>query len=55
MIDDAKGYWDEQLHKLLGSYHTVLHSTTKKTPLTMVYGTNTILSLKIDTPSWRLS
>lgn len=50
-LDDAKGLWVELLYKILWSYHTMPHSTTKETPFPMVYGTDVMLHIKIETSS----
>jgi hypothetical protein len=38
---------------VLWFYHTTPHSTTKETPFTMVYGTDAMLPVEIDNPTWR--
>lgn len=54
-LSDAKGLRAELLHEILWSYHTTHYSTTKETPIAKVNGADTILPVKIDTPSWRHS
>jgi len=39
--------------KVLWSYYTTPHSTTKETPFTMVYGVDAMLPVEIHTPTWR--
>lgn len=51
-LDDDKGLWEELLHEMLWSYHTTPHSTTKETLLAMVYGTDAMIPVEIDTPFW---
>lgn len=50
-LDDAKGLYVKQLYKVLWSYHITPHSTTKETPLTLVYKEDTMFPAKIDMPS----
>lgn len=49
-VDDVKGLWAELLHKILWLYHTTSHSTTKETSYAMVYRTNDMLHVEINTP-----
>lgn len=50
-LDYANEPWAEQLHEVLWSYHTTPNSTTKETPFTIVYGVDTMLPVKIHTPT----
>lgn len=52
-LEDAKGLWVELLHEILWPYHTTPQSTTRESPISMVYGVDTMLLIEIDTPSWR--
>jgi hypothetical protein len=52
-LEAAKSLWAEQLHEVLWSYHTTPHSTTMEAPFTMVYGTDAMLPVEIDTLTWR--
>ncbi|KAK2372840.1 hypothetical protein QL285_073931 [Trifolium repens] len=45
--------WAEPLAAILWSYHTTVQSSTGETPFKMVYGTDAMISVEIDTPSWR--
>lgn len=54
-LNDAKGLRAELLHEILWLYHTIHYSTTKETPIAKVNGADTILLVKIDTPSRRHS
>lgn len=49
-LEDTKGLWAELFHEILWSCHTIPHSTTRKTPFTMVYGADVILLIDIDMP-----
>lgn len=51
-LDDVKGLWEELLHEILWSYHTILHSTTKETLFSMVYGVDSMLPIEIENPFW---
>lgn len=48
-LDESKGLWVEYLHEILWSYHTTLHSTTKETPFRMVYETNAMIQVEVNT------
>lgn len=52
-LDDAKGLWEELLHEILWSYHTMPLSTTKETPFSMVYGEDEMHPIKIKMSSRR--
>ncbi|KAI5394850.1 hypothetical protein KIW84_061465 [Lathyrus oleraceus] len=54
-LDDANGIRVKLLPKILWSYHTTMHSTTKETPFSMLYEVDVMLPMEIDTPSWRQS
>ncbi|MCI38238.1 gypsy retrotransposon integrase-like protein, partial [Trifolium medium] len=45
--------WVEHIPHVLWSYHTTPHSTTDETPFRMVYGTDAMIPVEIDPPSWR--
>lgn len=48
-LNDVKGKYVEQLHKVLWSYHTTPNSTTKETPFTLVYGEAAMFPVEIET------
>lgn len=52
-LDEANGLWAEYLHEIMWSYHTTLHSTTRKTPFMMVNGANAMILVEINTLTWR--
>lgn len=54
-LDDAKGFWVEPLPKILWSYNTTQHSTTKETPFSTVYEADAMVLVEIKTSSWRRS
>ncbi|KAK2373754.1 hypothetical protein QL285_074768 [Trifolium repens] len=45
--------WAEPLAAILWSYHTTVQSSTGETPFKMVYGTDAMIPVEIDPPSWR--
>jgi hypothetical protein len=45
--------WTEPLASILWSYHTSVHSTTRETPFQMVFGTDAMIHVEINPPSWR--
>lgn len=49
-LDNTKGLWTKQLHKIIWLYHTTHHSTTGEAPFTLVYGVDAMLLVRIDTP-----
>lgn len=51
-LDEAKGLWVEQLHGVIWLFHTTLHSANKETPFGMVNGSDAMLSVEINTPTW---
>lgn len=53
--DDTKVLWVEYLHKVLWSYHTTPHLTTKETHITLKYKETNMFPVKINMPSWQHS
>ncbi|KAK2410326.1 hypothetical protein QL285_045693 [Trifolium repens] len=45
--------WAEPLTAILWSYHTTVQSSTGETPFKLVYGTDAMIPVDIDPPSWR--
>jgi hypothetical protein len=45
--------WAEPLPEILWSYHTTVQTSTGETPFKMVYGTDAMIPVEIDPPSWR--
>ncbi|KAK2427613.1 hypothetical protein QL285_026181 [Trifolium repens] len=45
--------WAEPLAAILWSYHTTVQSSTGETPFKMVYGSDAMIPVEIDPPSWR--
>ena len=43
-LDKAKGTWAEEVPRIVWAYHTILQSTTKEMPLSLVYGSNAMIS-----------
>jgi hypothetical protein len=53
IIDCSIGRTNFEEKQVLWSYHTTPHSTTQEAPFTMVYGTDAMLPVEINTPTWR--
>lgn len=51
-LDEAKCLWGKLMHKILWLYHINPQSITKETLFSMVYGTNAMFPIEIETPSW---
>ncbi|MCH79825.1 RNA-directed DNA polymerase (Reverse transcriptase) [Trifolium medium] len=45
--------WAEHLSPILWAYHTTPQSSTGEAPFTKVYGTDAMIPVEIDPPSWR--
>jgi transposase InsO family protein len=45
--------WAEPLPEILWAYHTTIQTSTGETPFRMVYGTDTMIPVEINPPSWR--
>ncbi|MCI18563.1 gypsy retrotransposon integrase-like protein, partial [Trifolium medium] len=45
--------WAEHLAPILWAYHTTPQSSTWEAPFTMVYGTDAMIPVEINPPSWR--
>ena len=52
-LNNTRGMWAKYLSKILWSYHITLRSTTRETPLRMVYGEDAMIPVEINTPTWR--
>jgi len=52
-VGEAKGNWTEELDYVLWAYRTTPHSSTRKTPFRLAYGTNAVIPAEIGEPSWR--
>lgn len=51
-ITTVKSDWPEELPGIMLAYHTTPQSTTRETPFSLVYGTDTVLPLEIEQPSF---
>jgi transposase InsO family protein len=45
--------WAEPLPEILWAYHTTIQTSTGETPFKMVYGTDAMIPVEINPPSWR--
>ena len=52
-LDDAKGKWVEELPHVLWTYRTTPRRSTRETPFSMTYGTETVIPLEIGFPTLR--
>jgi len=46
-VEKAKGAWSEEVPRILWAYHTTPQSTTKETPFSLVYGSDTMILVEI--------
>jgi len=53
-VGKAKARWVDILSEIVWSYHTTVQSTTKETPLNLVYGMEAMLHIEIKIPSKRV-
>ena len=54
-LDDAKGKWIEELPHVLWTYRTMPRKSTGKTPFSMSYGAEAVISLESGFPTMRTS
>ncbi|MCI06644.1 gag-pol polyprotein, partial [Trifolium medium] len=52
-ISSKQESWVEHLPEILWSYHTTPQSSTGEPPFTMVYGSDAMIPVEIQPPSWR--
>ncbi|RDX61576.1 pol, partial [Mucuna pruriens] len=52
-LEEAKGWWVEELPQVLWSYHTTPHSSTNETPFRLAFGTEAVILVEIGEPSLR--
>ncbi|XP_025639166.1 uncharacterized protein [Arachis hypogaea] len=52
-LDDTKGLWAELIPEIIWGYNTTIHSTTKETPLRLVYGSDAMIPVEISQSSLR--
>uniref|UniRef100_A0A151UDK4 Retrovirus-related Pol polyprotein from transposon opus n=1 Tax=Cajanus cajan TaxID=3821 RepID=A0A151UDK4_CAJCA len=52
-VQDSGASWVEELPRVLWSYHTTVHSSTRDTPFNLVYGTDAMIPIEIAEPSIR--
>ena len=55
MLDDAKGKWVEELPHVLWTYRTTPCRSTRETPFSMTYGTETVIPLETSFPTSKTS
>ena len=52
-LDKAKGTWTEEVPRIMWAYNTTPQSTTTETPFSLVYGSDTMISVEIQENSPR--
>ena len=52
-LEKVKGTWEEEVLRIVWAYHTTLQSTTKETPFSLVYGSDTMIPVEIQENSPR--
>jgi len=52
-LEKAKGTWAEEVPRIVWAYHTTPHSSTKETPLSLVYGSDAVIPVEIHKSSPR--
>ena len=52
-LDKAKGTWAEEVPRIVWAYHTTPQSTTRETPFSLVYGSDTMIPVEIQENSPR--
>ncbi|RDY14485.1 Tf2-9, partial [Mucuna pruriens] len=52
-LEEAKGWWVEELPQVLWSYHTTPHSSANETPFRLAFGTEAVILVEIGEPSLR--
>nr|KYP56990.1 Transposon Ty3-I Gag-Pol polyprotein [Cajanus cajan] len=52
-LKNAGASWVKELPRVLWSYHTTVHSSTRDTPFNLVYGTDAMIPIEITKPSVR--
>jgi len=53
-VGKAKVRWVEVLPEIIWSYHTIVQSTTKETPFSLVYGIDIVLPIEVEVPFKRV-
>jgi len=46
-LEKAKGTWADEVPRIVWAYHTTPQSTTKETPFSLVYGSDTMIPVEI--------
>jgi len=52
-LEKGKGHWAEEVPRIVWAYHTTPQSTTKKTPFSLVYGSDAMIPIEIQESSPR--
>ena len=52
-LEKAKGTWAEGVHRIVWAYHTIPQSTTRETPFSLVYRSDTMIPVEIQENSPR--
>ena len=54
-LDDANGNWSEELPSVLWAYRTTIRGPTGKTPFSLTYGTEAVISIELRLPTYRIN
>ena len=54
-LNEIKGKWVDELPHILWAYRTTTRKKTGKTPFSMSYGSEAIISLEIRIPTMRIN
>jgi len=46
-LKKSKGTWADEVPRIVWAYHTTPQSTTKETPFSLVYGSDTMIPIEI--------
>jgi len=50
-LEKAKGFWAEEVPRIVSAYHTTEHSGTHETPFSLVYGCDVMIPVEIQESS----
>ena len=54
-LEDTKGRWVEELPNVLWTFRTTPRRSTGETPFSLAYGSEAVIPLEIDLPTFRIS
>ncbi|XP_057432486.1 uncharacterized protein LOC130725256 [Lotus japonicus] len=53
-LDEAKGWWADELKGVLWAYNTTVQNSTGETPYRLTYGSDAMLPVEVENQSWRV-